>query len=45
MQKSGIDCFYRKDTKTLSCDRFKKQIEKKFKKSCDWFKKQIEKKL
>ena len=29
MQKSGIDCFYRKDTKTLSCDRFKKQNEKK----------------
>ena len=29
MQKSGIDCFYRKATKTLRCDRFKKQIEKK----------------
>ena len=29
MQESWIDCFYREDTKKLSCDRFKKQIEKK----------------
>ena len=45
-KKAELIVFTEKNTKSLICDRFKKQIpKKKFEKSCDWFKKKVWKKL